>query len=168
MLPASPVVPPIGWHVHFGLFLLVIWSHTSDLYPNPSVLVWAPLYWHTTHLPQLRDSLITINWITLKARNLYWDRRLYFLLTLRQCSKCDCNSWGFSLFWGGLLQFGLVESWQAPLPKILFHRNLCFSTYLRSLSLTGFQTLLGLSIWIQRECILRTDLPAHILRIQFG
>jgi len=45
------------------------------------------------------------------------------------------------------------ESWQAPLPKTFFHRNLCFSTYLQSLSLTGFQTLLGLSIWIQRECI---------------
>ena len=58
---------------------------------------------------------------------------MYFLLTLRQCSKC-CNSWGFSLSWGGLLQFGLVESWQTPLPKIFFHHNLCFSTYLQSLS----------------------------------
>ena len=100
------------------------------------------------HLPQLTDSLITIKWITLKARNPYWDKRLCVL------PAGLLQMWlYFLLSWGGLLQFGLVESWQAPLPKIFFHCNLCFSTYLRSLSLTGFQTLLGLSIWIQRECI---------------
>jgi len=31
----------------------LLWSHTCDLYPNPSLLV--------NHLPQLTDSLITIN-----------------------------------------------------------------------------------------------------------
>lgn len=29
-------------------FLQVLWSHTCDLYPNPSLLVWAPLSWHAT------------------------------------------------------------------------------------------------------------------------
>ena len=29
-------------------FLQILWSHTCDLYPNPSLLVWAPLSWHTT------------------------------------------------------------------------------------------------------------------------
>ena len=30
------------------LLVVVIWSHTCDLYPNPSLLVGAPLSWHTT------------------------------------------------------------------------------------------------------------------------
>ena len=29
-------------------FLQVLWSHTCDLYPNLSLLVWAPLSWLTT------------------------------------------------------------------------------------------------------------------------
>jgi len=37
--------------------------------------------------------------------------------------------------------------------KYLIAFQNCLVSHLLSLTLTGFQTLLGLSIWIQRECI---------------
>ena len=50
--------------------ILILHSLSEHLYPGTQ---------HFNHLPQLTDSLITIKWITLKARNLYWDKRLCIL-----------------------------------------------------------------------------------------
>ena len=69
-------------YVHYGLFffyrsfgrilvtcILILHSLSEHLYPGMQLV----------NLPQLTDSLITIKWITLKARNLYWDKRLCVL-----------------------------------------------------------------------------------------
>ena len=50
--------------------ILIFHFLCEHLYPRTQLV---------NHLPQLTDSLITIKWITLKARNLYWDRRLCVL-----------------------------------------------------------------------------------------
>ena len=47
-------------YVHYELFFLqVLWSHTCDLYPNPSLLLWAPLSCMVRNLSIIFHSLQT-------------------------------------------------------------------------------------------------------------
>ena len=82
----------IAFYWSFGRILvtciLILHSLSEHLYPGTQLV----------NLPQLTDSLITIKWITLQARNLYWDKRLYcYNLVLLSLSKHHCPKY-FSIW----------------------------------------------------------------------